>query len=183
MVNAKFANQKHRVAYMIWKRIRYLPFLPQICLSVCIYLLHICPEQICTNTFFRAVRVWSGKWLNLSSSIWVEKFRFTFIRQDRIIFTKITAVIMLNFSDARSYGMVSHTFRLTYSPANEVFFVVFDMFEKKLKQHISTFNHCILFGLSNKFYNGTTHIFNSIVVLGCLPHLFLYFPTSIIWLM
>ena len=38
---------------------------------------------------------------------------------------------MLNFSDARSYGMVSHTFRLTYSPANEVFFVVFDMLEKK----------------------------------------------------
>lgn len=130
MVNAKFANQKHRVVSMIWKQIRYLPFLPQICLSVCMYLLHICPEHICTNTFFRAVRVLSGKWLNLSSSIWVEKFRFTFIRQDRIIFTKITAVIMLNFSDARSYGMVSHTFRLTYSPANEVFFVVFDMFEK-----------------------------------------------------
>ena len=38
---------------------------------------------------------------------------------------------MLNFSDARSYGMVSHTFRLTYSPANDVFFVVFDMFENK----------------------------------------------------
>ena len=35
---------------------------------------------------------------------------------------------MLNFSDARSYGMVSHTFRLTYSPANEVFFVVFDIY-------------------------------------------------------
>ena len=61
MVNATFANQKHRVVSMIWKQIRYIPFLPQICLSVCIYLLHICPEQICTNTFFRAVRVWSGK--------------------------------------------------------------------------------------------------------------------------
>ena len=40
---------------------------------------------------------------------------------------------MLNFSDARSYGMVSHTFRLTYSPANDVFSVVFDMFENKQK--------------------------------------------------
>ena len=109
MVNAKFANQKHRVVSMIWKQIRYLPFLPQICLSVCIYLLHICPEQICTNTVFRAVRVLSGKWLNLSSSIWVEKFRFTFIEQDRIIFTKITAVIMLNFSDARVHMVWSLT--------------------------------------------------------------------------
>ena len=109
MVNAKFANQKHRVVSMIWKQIRYLPFLPQICLSVCIYLLHICPEQICTNTFFRAVRVLSGKWLNLSSSIWVEKFRFTFIWQDWIIFTKITAVIMLNFSDARVHMVWSLT--------------------------------------------------------------------------
>ena len=134
MVNATFANQKHRVAPMIWKQIRYLQFLPKICLSVCTYLLHICPEQICTNTFFRAVRVLSGKWLhvNLSSSIWVEKFRFTVIGQDRIIFSKITAVIMLNsVGDARSYGMVSRTFRLTYSPANDVFSVVFDMFENK----------------------------------------------------
>ena len=40
---------------------------------------------------------------------------------------------MLNFSDARSYGMVSHTFRLTYSPANDVFSVVFDVFENKQK--------------------------------------------------
>ena len=35
--------------------------LAQICLSVCTYLLRICPEQICTNTFFRAVRVLNGK--------------------------------------------------------------------------------------------------------------------------
>ena len=59
---------------------------------------------------------------------------------------------MLNFSDARSYGMVSHTFRLTYPPANDVFSVVFDMFENKQKIkyiYISTFNYCILFGLSN----------------------------------
>ena len=61
MVNATFANQKHRVVPMIWKQIRYLLFLPQICFSVCTYLLHICPEQIFTNTFFRAVRVLSGK--------------------------------------------------------------------------------------------------------------------------
>ena len=136
MVNAKFANQKHRVVSMIWKQIRYLPFLPQICLSVCIYLLHICPEQICTNTFFRAVRVLSGKWLNLSSSIWVEKFRFTFIRQDRIIFTKITAVIMLNFSDARSYGMVSHIYSHLPTHLPMKFSLLFLTCSKKNKNNI-----------------------------------------------
>lgn len=136
MVNAKFANQKHRVVSMIWKQIRYLPFLPQICLSVCIYLLHICPEQICTNTFFRAVRVLSGKWLNLSSSIWVEKFRFTFIEQDRIIFTKITAVIMLNFSDARVHMVWSLTlFDLpTHLPMK--FYLLFLTCSKKNKNNI-----------------------------------------------
>ena len=136
MVNAKFANQKHRVVSMIWKQIRFLPFLPQICLSVCIYLLHICPEQICTNTFFRAVRVLSGKWLNLSSSIWVEKFRFTFIRQDRIIFTKITAVIMLNFSDARWYGMVSHIYSHLPTHLPMKFSLLFLTCSKKNKNNI-----------------------------------------------
>ena len=121
---------------MIWKQIRYLPFLPQICLSVCIYLLHICPEQICTNTFFRAVRVLSGKWLNLSSSIWVEKFRFTFIRQDRIIFTKITAVIMLNFSDAPSYGMVSHIYSHLPTHLPMKFSLLFLTCSKKNKNNI-----------------------------------------------
>lgn len=136
MVNAKFANQKHRVVSMIWKQIRYLPFLPQICLSVCIYLLHICPEQICSNTFFRAFRVLSGKWLSRSSSIWVEKFRFTFIEQDRIIFTKITAVIMLNFSDARVHMVWSLTlFDLpTHLPMK--FSLLFLTCSKKNKNHI-----------------------------------------------
>ena len=87
---------------------------------------------------------------------------------------------MLNFSDARSYGMVFHTFRLTYSPANDVFSVVFDMFENKQKIiyiYIYIYFQLLYFIRSVKFYNGTTNIFSRIVVRGCLPHLFLHSPT------
>ena len=71
---------------------------PDLPLSLYIFVTYLPRANLYKYILFCAVRVLSGKWLNLSSSFWVEKFRFTFIRQDRIIFTKITAVIMLNLA-------------------------------------------------------------------------------------
>ena len=79
---------------------------------------------------------------------------------------------MLNFSDASSYGMVSQTFRLIYLPANDVFSVVLTCLKINNNNNNKKKNVCLqlLYLIrSVKFYNGTTHIFNRIVVVGYLP--------------